>query len=77
MNLKDGAVYQLPDGRELVGFTTCDNEVLLFSVSPSKPCVYQPDSEGRLICDGKLTAWKIDDLLEPKWLTERELPPAL
>ena len=33
MNLKDRAIYQLPNGRELVACMTCGNETLLFSVS--------------------------------------------
>jgi hypothetical protein len=64
MNLKDRAIYQLPNGRELVACMTCDNQTLLFSVSATEPGLYELNSDGRLLCDGQLTAWQIDDLLE-------------
>ncbi len=65
MNLKDGAIYQLPDGRELVAITTCDDQILLVSVNASDRRLYELDSEGRLLCDDELTAWKMDDLAKP------------
>lgn len=64
MNLTDRAIYQLPNGRELVACSTCDNKTLLFSVSATESGLYEFNSEGRLLCDGQLTAWQIDDLLE-------------
>jgi hypothetical protein len=63
MNLKDRAIYRLPNGRELVACMTCENETLLFRVG-AEPGVYELNSEGRLLCDSQLTAWQIDDLLE-------------
>lgn len=63
MNLKDGAIYQLPNGRELVAWRN-GYETLLFSVSATKSGLYKLNSDGRLLCDGHLTAWQIDDLLE-------------
>jgi hypothetical protein len=64
MNLKDRAIYQLPNGRELVACMTCDNETVLFSLNHSESGMYELNSEGRLLFDGQLTAWQIDDLLE-------------
>jgi hypothetical protein len=64
MNLKDTAVYQLPNGRELVAYMTCDNETVLFNLSNSESGMYELNSEGRLVFDGQLTAWQIDDLIE-------------
>ena len=64
MNLKDRAIYQLPNGRQLVACMTCDNETLLFSVSATESGLYELNSDGRLLCDGKLMAWQVDDLLE-------------
>jgi hypothetical protein len=64
MNLKDRAIYRLPNGRELVACLTCDNETILFSVNASEPGLYQLNSEGRLLVDGQFTAWQIDNLLE-------------
>lgn len=73
MNLKDGAIYQLPNGRELVACVTCDNETLLFSVSATESGPYEWNSDGRLLCDGQLTAWQIDDLLETGRVAGREI----
>lgn len=64
MNLKDGAIYQLPNGRELVACLTCDNQTVLFNLSGSESGMYELNWEGRLLFDGQLTAWQIDDLLE-------------
>lgn len=64
MNLKDRAIYQLPNGRELVACMTCDNETLLFSVSATESGLYELNSDGRLLCGVQLTAWQVDDLLE-------------
>ncbi len=64
MNLKDSAVYRLPNGRELVAYITCDNETLLFNINDSKSVIYELNSEGRLESHGHLTAWQIDDLIE-------------
>lgn len=72
MNLKVGAVYQLPDGREVVAYATCGDEILLLSIDDSMPGLYELDSEGRLVCDDELTAWRIDDLVEPDWVAGRE-----
>jgi len=64
MNLKDRAVYRLPNGRELVAYSTCDNETLLFGVNASESGLYKLNPDGRLLCDDQLTAWQRDDLLE-------------
>lgn len=64
MNLKDSAVYRLPNGRQLVAYMTCDNETVLFSLSDSESGMYELNSEGRLLFDGQLTAWQIDNLTE-------------
>lgn len=64
MNLMDRAVYRLPNGRELVAYMTCDNETLLVSAVASESGVYKLNFEGRLLCDGQLTALQIDDLSE-------------
>lgn len=83
MNLKDGAIYRLPNGRELVACLTCDNETLLLSVSVSEHglyddhSLYELNSEGRLLVDDRLTAWQIDDLLETGRVAGREIPSIL
>lgn len=77
MKLKDGAVYQLPNGRELVGCLTCDNKIVLFSSGASESGLYELNSEGRLLMDGQLTAWQIDDLLETGRVALPELTSTL
>ena len=77
MNLKDRAIYQLPNGRELVACMTCDNQTLLFSVSATEPGLYELNSDGRLLCDGQLTAWQIDDLLETERTAGSEMTSIL
>ena len=64
MNLKDRGIYKLPNGRELVACLTCDNQILLFSLSDSEAGLYELNAEGRLLVDGHWTAWHRDDLLE-------------
>jgi hypothetical protein len=77
MNLKDRAIYQLPNGRELVACMTCDSETLLFNVSATESGLYELNSDGRLLCDGQLTAWQIDDLLETGRVAGREITSVL
>ena len=70
MKLMDRAIYLLPNGRELVACMTCDGGTVLFSASASEHGLYDEhnlyelNSEGRLLVDGRLTAWQIDDLIE-------------
>ena len=64
MNLKDRAVYRLPNGRELVAYVTRDNETVLINLSNSESGAYEVNSEGRLLLAGQLTAWHIEDLIE-------------
>ncbi|MDX6613893.1 MAG: hypothetical protein QOD75_3079 [Blastocatellia bacterium] len=73
MNLKDGAIYQLPNGRELVACMTCDNGTVLLSLRASETGIYELNSEGRLLVDGQMTAWQTDDL----WETGRVAAPEL
>ncbi|HUS09773.1 MAG TPA: hypothetical protein VMZ30_04835 [Pyrinomonadaceae bacterium] len=70
MDIKEGAIYQLPNGRELVADATMEQAVL-YNFSASEPGQYQLNSEGRLMFNGQLTAWAKDDLLE----TGRFAPP--
>ena len=64
MNLRDTAVYRLPNGRELVAYVTCDNKTVLFSLRDSEPGMYELNADGRLLFEGRLTAWQFDDLIE-------------
>lgn len=71
MDIKERAIYQLPNGRELVADATMENQAVLYNLSASEPGHYQLNAEGRLVFNGQLTAWAKDDLLE----TGRFAPP--
>ena len=77
MNLKDRAIYQLPNGRELVACLTCDQQIVLFGVSASVSGLYELNSDGRLLVDGQLTAWQMDDLLDTGRVAEPEMTAML
>ena len=77
MNLKDGTIYKLPNGRELVASVSCDNGTVLFSLSASEAGLYELNSEGRLLVDAQLTAWHTDDLLETGRIAAPELTSSL
>ena len=80
MNLREGVIYQLPNGRELVARVIQGDRVVLYSLSRSVPGQYELNSEGRLLFDGELTAWEMKDLhetaewhhsiLQPTWRLE-------
>ena len=76
MNLKDRTIYRLPNGRELVASVTYDKEILL-SVSASQHGLYELNSEGRLLVDGQLTAWQIEDLSETGRVAGHEITSKL
>jgi hypothetical protein len=73
MKLKERAIYQLPNGRELVARVINPDRLVLQNLSPTHPGEYELSTEGRLSCDGKLTGWGVDDLVE----TGRTAPPDL
>lgn len=73
MDLRDAAVYRLPNGRELVAYRTGDKETVLFNLSNSESRMYELNSDGRLLFDGQLTAWQIDDLIETGRVAATEL----
>lgn len=77
MTLKDGTIYQLPNGRELVACMTCDDGTVLFSLSVSEAGLYALNLEGRLLVDGRLTAWHTDDLLETGRVAAPEVTSSL
>ena len=86
MDLKERAIYQLPNGRELVAQLTATGKAILQNVSASDPDKYELNQEGRLLLNGQLTAWAVDDLIDTgrtatrqmtgvlheSWMTERE-----
>lgn len=71
MELKERAIYQLPNGRELFVRRTRDDKRVLCNLSASETGEYELTPDGRLLFNGQLTAWELDDLTE----TGREAPP--
>ena len=61
MNLRVGGIYCLPNGRELIVLCRRENGRIYYRLS-CKASQYEVNEEGRLICDGKLTAWDISSL---------------
>jgi hypothetical protein len=64
MNLKEQAIYQLPNGRELVAQLSAAGKAILQKVSASDPDQYELNEEGRLLLNGQLTAWGVEDLID-------------
>ena len=62
--LKERGIYLLPNGRELFARVTNEDKATLYNLSASESGEYTIDSEGRLLVNGRLTAWDIDDLSE-------------
>ncbi len=65
MGLRERGVYFLPNGRELVVLRKNENERVLYTLDGSE-CFelteHEVNDAGRLISQGKLTAWDISDL---------------
>ena len=73
MYLKERAIYQLPNGRELFARVADAEKPALYNLSASESGEYTVDPEGRLLFNGQLTAWDIDDLSD----TGRTATPAV
>lgn len=63
MDLRVGGVYLLPNGRELIVLGKRENGRVSYRLS-GITSQYEVSDEGRLICDGKLTAWDISNLVD-------------
>ena len=61
MDLRVGGVYCLPNGRELIVLCKRQNGHVSYRLS-CRTGQYAITDEGRLICDGKLTAWDVSNL---------------
>ena len=64
MELRERAVYLLLNGRELVARVVRGSKTVLYNLDSSDPREYQVDEQGRLLLNGRLTAWAAEDLLE-------------
>ena len=63
MNLRVGGIYCLPNGRELIVLCRRENGRVSYRLS-GRTGNYEVTDEGRLICDGKLTAWDVSNLID-------------
>jgi len=63
VNFKAGAVYKLPNGRELIARENGSDKILLDNRNSSEPGRYELKNQ-RLILNGKLTGWGIGDLVD-------------
>ena len=61
MDLKVGGIYCLPNGRELIVLGRRENGRVSYRLS-CRTDNYEITDDGRLICDGKLTAWDVSNL---------------
>ena len=61
MDLRMGGIYCLPNGRELIVLGRRENGRVLYRLS-CRTGNYEITDEGRLICDGNLTAWDVSNL---------------
>jgi hypothetical protein len=63
MKLRERGIYCLPNGRELVVITSEGNgRIRLRGWERSEKSDYDVDSAGRLLTDGRLTAWDLQHL---------------
>ena len=63
MELRVGGIYHLPNGRELIVLGRRENGQISYRLS-CRNGHYEISDEGRLICDGKLTAWDVSNLTD-------------
>lgn len=63
MDFKPRSIYQLPNGRELVAASDGSKPVLR-NLSASEPGTYEMNEEGRLLFNGQITAWEVQDLVD-------------
>jgi len=63
MDLRVGGIYSLPNRRELIVLGRRENGHVSYRLS-ARASQYEISSEGRLICDGTLTAWDVSNLTD-------------
>lgn len=63
MKLRERGIYRLPNGRELVVITGEGNgRIQLRGWERFEKSEYEVDGAGRLLTEGKLTAWDLEHL---------------
>ena len=63
MDLRMGGVYRLPNGRQLIVLGKRVNGRVSYRLS-CETSQYEVSEGGRLVCDGKLTAWDVSNLID-------------
>lgn len=63
MDLRVGGIYCLPNGRELIVLAKHKNGRVSYRLS-CRTNQYEVSDDGRLICEGRLTAWDVSNLLD-------------
>lgn len=61
MEFRVGGIYCLPNGRELIVLCKRENGRVHYGLS-SRNGQYEISDDGRLVCDGRLTAWDVSNL---------------
>jgi hypothetical protein len=76
MDLRVGGIYCLPNGRELIVLCKRQNGKVSYRLS-GRTNQYEISDDGRLISDGKLTAWDVSNLSDTGRSVgvERSVPP--
>jgi hypothetical protein len=65
MTLRERGIYRLPNGRELIVLRKHENGARTYTLGGWERfelTEYEVNETGRLVCQGKLTAWDIDNL---------------
>lgn len=65
MSLREGGIYCLPNGRELLVLRKHQNgrrRLTLRGWERFEMSAYEVSESGRLLCEGKLTAWDVGSL---------------
>ena len=65
MNLRERGIYRLPNGRELVVLHKHENGKRTYTLGGWERfelSEYEVNEDGRLICQGRLTAWDVTSL---------------
>ena len=73
MNFKVGAIYKLPNGRELIARDNGSDEIVLDNQNSSEPNRYELKNQ-RLLLNGKLTGWGASDLVDTGLAEATEQP---
>lgn len=65
MSLRERGIYRLPNGRELVVLCKRENGKRAYRLGGwllSELTQYEINEDGRLVCQGMLTAWDVNSL---------------